>query len=187
MTILNETILEKTYSDDNTMEENSSSSNEDNSDSENENVGKTMFPHNTTGENSDKNNSDSEDQNSENSMIVDSVLEEKQKQNDSEESSSDIDSDSENENLGNAGWADAMCKVLNTNVPNAKNFILSKAKKDTDIKVKDKTEEIEMVDESGKVTGVKKLDPKPLQKTIKQKRKEMLEKRKQVLILYFTS
>ena len=46
-----------------------------------------------------------------------------------EESEDSNDNDLENKSSGNSAWADAMCRVLNTNVTRHKNFILSKAKK----------------------------------------------------------
>ncbi|XP_015923554.1 RRP15-like protein [Parasteatoda tepidariorum] len=60
------------------------------------------------------------------------------------------DDDDNNRNVsGNMAWAKAMQNVLST-TPRTENFILSKAKRDSDIKKK-KVKDIEFVDSSGKV------------------------------------
>lgn len=89
------------------------------------------------------------------------------------------ESDLENESSGNAAWADVMSKVLNTKISKEK-FILSKARKDSDIVKKAKQKhEIELVDESGAVKKTEGPKSKEL-KSYKALRKEMLEKQKQV-------
>lgn len=89
----------------------------------------------------------------------------------------DDDSNLDNENTGNVAWADAMSKVLNTKI-SQKKFILSKARKDSDIvKKAQQKQEIELIDESG---NVKKSNEIPKVKSYKALRKEMLEKQKQV-------
>ncbi|CAL1298486.1 unnamed protein product [Larinioides sclopetarius] len=82
--------------------------------------------------------------------------------------------ESENSDGGNEGWADAMAKVLHTTTKSSK-FILSKAKKDSDIKMKD-TKQVELVDETGQV--IKKKEPEKSNKSYSEKRKEMLEKQR---------
>ncbi|GBM51233.1 RRP15-like protein [Araneus ventricosus] len=81
--------------------------------------------------------------------------------------------ETENSDGGNEGWADAMAKVLHTTTKSSK-FILSKAKKDSDIKMKD-NKQVELVDETGQV--IKKKTPEK-SKTYSEKRKEMLEKQR---------
>ncbi|KFM63801.1 RRP15-like protein, partial [Stegodyphus mimosarum] len=88
---------------------------------------------------------------------------------------SDSADDEDDEISGNAAWADALSKVLNSEISKDKNFILSKAKKDSEIKLKDVTQ-VEIVDESGKLI---KEDKKPDEKNYSQKRKAMLDKQKQ--------
>ncbi|KAF8770817.1 RRP15-like protein like [Argiope bruennichi] len=93
-----------------------------------------------------------------------------------ENESVDADECSNSENnliIGNEGWADAMAKVLHTTTKGSK-FILSKAKKDRDIKAKD-NKQLELVDETGQV--IKKEMPEK-SKSFSEKRKEMLEKQK---------
>ncbi|XP_035211315.1 RRP15-like protein [Stegodyphus dumicola] len=86
---------------------------------------------------------------------------------------SDSADDEDDEISGNAAWADALSKVLNCKISKEKNFILSKAKKDSEIKPKDATQ-VEIVDESGKLI---KEDKNPDEYS--QKRKAMLDKQKQ--------
>ncbi|GFQ86064.1 RRP15-like protein [Trichonephila clavata] len=102
---------------------------------------------------------------------VDKSNETEDDETDAEESENFADESSASDSEGNAGWADAMGKVLHASVKSQK-FILSKALKDTDIKPKEK--KIEFVDESGNIIEEK---PKPSESQ-KEKRKKMLEKQR---------
>lgn len=74
-------------------------------------------------------------------------------------------------------WADALSKVLRSS-----DRILSKAKKDADVKPKG-VPEIEIVDASGKVVSDdKSKKPQATSKTHSEKRKEMLERQNKVII-----
>lgn len=119
--------------------------------------------------------------------IKDNSLEQEDDDDLIEESNDDesMDNSEEDTNTGNSAWADAMCRVLNTNVSKGKKFILSKAKKDTDVKLKDKSKEIELVDDSGNVLNLTKIEKSPKQKSLKKKRSEMIEKQKQVYFFHF--
>ena len=90
------------------------------------------------------------------------------------------ESDLKNESSGNAAWADAMSKVLNTKISKEK-FILSKARKDSEIvKQAKRKHEIELVDDSGNVKKTEEIRSKEV-KNYKALRREMLEKQKQVI------
>ncbi|KAG8189947.1 hypothetical protein JTE90_009086 [Oedothorax gibbosus] len=78
---------------------------------------------------------------------------------------------SEEEEAGNMAWADALSKVLHSS-----DRILSKAKKDADIKPK-AAPEIEVVDESGQVVSEDKTkEPKSKTQTLLKSKKEMLDR-----------
>ncbi|KAG8176033.1 hypothetical protein JTE90_024674 [Oedothorax gibbosus] len=75
------------------------------------------------------------------------------------------------EETGNMAWADALSKVLHSS-----DRILSKAKKDADIKTK-AAPEIEVVDESGQVVSKDKTKkPKSKTQTLLKSKKEMLDR-----------
>ncbi|XP_054716988.1 RRP15-like protein [Uloborus diversus] len=93
------------------------------------------------------------------------------------ENSEISDEDASVSSAGNLGWANAMCQVLNAPV-HTENFILSKAKKDSERKTK-KKDEIELVDGSGNLLNKDKPEEKKVIKSFSQKRKEVLEKQKQ--------
>ncbi|GIX95074.1 RRP15-like protein [Caerostris darwini] len=83
------------------------------------------------------------------------------------ENFADESSDDDRETVkGNAGWADAMSKVLHSS-----NCILSKAKKDIDVVIKEK--QIELVNETGQV-----IKKEPKQKIFSEKKKEVIERQK---------
>nr|ADV40302.1 putative Rrp15 protein [Latrodectus hesperus] len=90
---------------------------------------------------------------------------------DADESSENYSSNEEDIGSGNMAWAKAMSNVLNTS-SKTENFILSKAKKDDDIKRK-KTKEIELVDSSGKV--IKEKLTKKLEKSYDEKKMQLRE------------
>jgi hypothetical protein len=117
---------------------------------------------------------DSEDENSPSELGPDddnddeSIMESDGAQSNDEESNKETDEadgdDEEEKPEGNAGWADAMSKVLRTNKPKKKKtLVLSRAKKLSEVGAKDEPDDpgFEVDGEEPKVKTVEEEDSKP--------------------------
>lgn len=135
----------------------------------------------------DEENDGDDEENEEDDEKNDEAVEEenmKSDGDDSEEKEADDDDDeNDSKTLGNAGWADAMKKILSTNKPKKKKtLVLSRAKKFSEIVPKQQVEEkssIQVVGEDGKVkeevkkeVGKEEVTNVVKEKTLKRKRKD---------------
>lgn len=85
-------------------------------------------------------------------------------------------SDEEMDISENAGWADAMSKVLCTQPKTGKRLILAKAKHDSDVKKKKSGTEVEIIGDKGEIRKDDSDSEAHHISSKEQKRKEMLEK-----------
>ena len=93
------------------------------------------------------------------------------------EESEPMDSEDDNSDTINSGWADAISKVLSVK-PKKKSLILSKAKKDRDIKRKseDQSDDLELVKSDGTVAQINDKSNKKLKTDKSGKKKKKLSK-----------